>query len=74
MKRKYDDPEERRKRQESRYVVASFGRGISCSVESTNALKPGKYYRSTSSIVPSLLTWSWIFLGRGTHSLTTGSR
>ena len=51
-----------------------MGRGISCSVASTNALKPGKY-RSTSSVVPSLFTCSWSFFGSGTHSLyQIGSR
>ena len=44
-----------------------FGLGISCSVESTNALKPGKYSSSTSSIYGSgsssctfiQLLWQW---------------
>src|SRR6476646_149057 len=51
-----------------------FGLGISCSVESTNALKPGKYSSSTSSMVLALLLERlYNFFGNGTHSFMSGS-
>jgi hypothetical protein len=44
-----------------------FGLGISCYEESINALKPGKYSSSTSSMVLDLLVRLYNFFGNGTH-------